>query len=68
MKKKVIKPTLILLSLFAAIGFPGCGSNDNVLRSGKEPPAQPIVETQADLFERDLADVKAASLLDLCYS
>ena len=61
MKKKATRSAILIGCCVAAILFSGCGANDSVLRSGKETPAPPVVETQADLFARDLADVKGAN-------
>ena len=40
-----------------------CGANDNILKSGKEPPAQANVESTRTPFEKDLADMRAADFL-----
>ena len=54
---------VLSFALFVSLFGSGCGANENILRSGKESPTPPFVETKADSFEADLANMKAADFI-----
>ena len=55
--RTLISALLFLVGLTAL----GCGANEGVLRSGREPPSPPAADAPTKTtFERDLAEIKEA--------
>src|SRR5690349_3314266 len=52
-----MKPGVILMLLLV---LAGCGANENILKSGKETPAQVNTQPAANQFARDLQEFRTA--------